>query len=431
MVLANLRRLVALRWFILAGFLGLLLLAKASVEFIAADGMAWFALASYALVNLSVQLHLRGLKQCGEDYLVLNLVGDLILIYWFMMASGGAANPFTLLFLVPVIVAAATLRAFSIWAITFLAILAYSGLLLQSPAGQANHAGHAEASRFDLHLIGMWLGLVMVALLVAYFVTWMNTALRERERELAQARERQLRDERVIALGALAAGAAHELGTPLSTMAVVNGEMHRKLGGQIPAHLDSDLKLLREQIERCKSVLRGLSRYGKDLQAEGGTGMPVQAMLQRVISDWKGFRPGREVDFHYTSEHEGPLIVADETLAQAIASLLNNAADASDQTIRFQADCDPKRLGFAISDGGRGIEPEIRERLGRDVFDSPSISPEFTPAVGMGIGLLLAVSTIERLGGQVEFLDGDQGGAEVRVELPLERLQVRLEGALA
>lgn len=414
---SNLQRLVGLRWFLVTGLLVLMVLGTLGIELLSPAPAAWAALGVYLSGNLLVHRCQRNRATASERFVALNLIGDLVAMYWFLAASGGSANPFTLLFLVPVIVAAATLRAGWIWLVTSLSIAAYSGLLWRTQTAAPHHGASSE---FDLHLIGMWLGLVVVALLVAYYVTHMNQALRDRERQLALAREREMRDERVIALGALAAGAAHELGTPLSTMAVVSGDLREQPSCRQVPEVDRKLQLLQDQIDRCKNVLHGLSRHGAEARAAAGSGMTPEDMLGRVIDNWRSFRPGREVALDFRGAPEPPRILADETLAQAIASLLNNAAEACDKPIRVQASCDNVTLHVSVIDRGSGIPPEVLARLEHGLASEGA--GDVPPTGGMGIGLLLTVATIERLGGSIVFRNHGNQGTRVSFALPLDHL---------
>ncbi len=409
---ANLRRLVALRWFVITGCLVLLSVSLAGIELVVATPAAWVSLVLYATANAGVWLLLRQREQIGEGLFLANLALDLVLLFVFLHQTGGSANPFTLLFLLPVIVAAATLKPVSIWFVTVLSIGAYTLLLWRSPIG---HHHHGMRSEFDLHIVGMWLGLVFIAGLVAYFVTWMGRALRDRERALAEARERALRDERVIALGALAAGAAHELGTPLSTMAVLLKEMEH--GHELLDPVTRKrMGLLRIQVDRCKTVLSGLSVHGHEIRAEAGRGSTPSMFLEALIEQWRALRPDVKVQVGWQGPEPDQLILADQTLCQALGSFFSNAADASSEVIIVTGWLDGSWLTIEIEDQGTGMSEQVARNLGsRPVSTKPD-------GGGMGIGMMLAHSVIDRLGGRVEIVSTDNRGTRIRVRLPLEKL---------
>ncbi len=409
---ANLGRLVALRWFVITGCLVLLSISLTGIEFVIATPAAWASLALYATANVGVWLLLRQRELVGEGVFLANLVLDLLVLFVFLHQTGGSTNPFTPLFLLPVIVAAATLKATSIWVVTALSIGVYTLLIWRTPK---SHDHHGMQPEFDLHVVGMWLGLTFLAGLVAYFVTWMGRALRDRERALSEARERALRDERIIALGAMAAGAAHELGTPLSTITVLLKEMEQ---GQEPLDTVTHkrINLLRTQVDRCKSVLSALSAHGHEIRAEAGHGSTPTIFLEALIRQWQVFRP--DVKLHFTWHGPAPsqLMLADQTLGQALCSFLNNAADASSELIEVTGWQDGNWLNIQIDDQGEGISEQIARNLGSKPISTKS------GGRGMGIGMLLAHSVIDRLGGRAEIISTGDQGTSIRIRLPLDKL---------
>ncbi len=409
----NLNRLVALRWFVISGCAALLLLANAGIELVNHSTAAWLILLNYALINAGLKWWLSRRQGIHEWLFLANLALDLVLIWLFLRFSGGSANPFTLLFLLPVIVAAATLRPAAIWLLTGLSIAAYTLLLWLTPE---HHNHTAMQSSFSLHLLGMWLGLVFSAGLVAYFVTGMGRALRNSEAQLARAREQALRDERVIALGAMAAGAAHELGTPLASMNLLVDELQSTANADQAAQ--AQLQLLKAQIQRCKKVLSGLSAHGHELHAEAGQAMTARQLLDAVLQRWRQQRPDASVKLQWQGDIPEARLLADETLFQSLCSLLNNAADASSETIELSARLQDDVLWLDIQDHGPGISQSIAGRIGREPVTGKSAQQ------GLGIGLLLASSVIERLGGEVTHRSAAAGGTVASVSLPLNQLMV-------
>lgn len=421
----NLNRLVALRWFIILACALLLLLANANIELVDNSATAWLILFVYALANSRVWWWLRRQQRLGiginEWSFVANLVLDLLLIWLFLSFSGGSANPFTLLFLLPVIVAAATLRLAAIWLLTGLSTGAYMLLFWLTPV---THVQHATQNSLNLHLLGMLLGLIFSAALVAYFVTGMGRALREREVQLATIREQALRDERVIALGAMAAGAAHELGTPLATMTLLVDELELKpdSGKTDPGKSDEkrqQLRLLKSQIRHCKHILSGLSLYGREAHPEAGQTMTLRQLMDTLLQRWQQLRPSASLRLQWLGYIPEVKLVVDETLFQSLCSLLNNAADASSSdAIELSARHEGESLILDITDHGEGIDSSVAAKLGRVRISGDADKP------GLGIGLLLASSVIERQGGRVTHRSagsGDgYGGTIMSVSLPVK-----------
>ncbi|MBI2381035.1 MAG: HAMP domain-containing histidine kinase [Gammaproteobacteria bacterium] len=341
-------------------------------------------------------------------------VGALSVLLYF---SGGATNPFIMLFLLPLTIAAATLPVRYTWALTALSIAAYS--LLQfyyRPIPDFMHEHNGQ----DMHLLGMWFAFVIIACLMAHYVARMAETLRERQRRLSAAREDSLRNEQIVGLATLAAGAAHELGTPLSTIAVVAGELEHDLRGHeaaLPTGLLDDVRLLKGQIEQCRQILRKLSAAAGDARAEGGRGVPLDKALLQIIEEWRLVRPRAQADYQLLGRGPAPRVVLDATFAQAVQNILNNAADVSPLDIAVRAQYDPRELSIEVADRGPGLTAEMLARAGQ-----PFVSTK--KGKGFGIGIFLANATLERYGGKVSFENREGGGAQVTIRLPLSAVQV-------
>ena len=271
-------------------------------------------------------------------------------------------------------------------------------------------------SGFTQHVFGMWFGFVFSAGLIATFVTNMASTLRERDRVLAQAREQALRDERLVALGTLAAGAAHELGTPLGTMAIVTDELVQDYPADKDAELHDNLQLIRGQIDRCKDALSVISASAGELRADAGSAQPVDIYLEQVIEQWRSERPGIAFQHHIAGDSPAPQIMADRALTQALTNILNNAADASPQWVELRAQWTPQQLVVEINDQGPGLNESASHTVGK----APYSSKEH----GLGLGLYLAHAVIGRLGGEVTLFNRDAnakqpGGLCTRITLPL------------
>ncbi|MFP5350829.1 MAG: sensor histidine kinase, partial [Gammaproteobacteria bacterium] len=215
----NLKRLVLLRAIVLAAQLGAVWLAydHGGLRLPLVPLALVFSIS--AVVNGITWLRLRWRQPVSDVELFVHLVFDVAMLTLALYYTGGSTNPFAPLFLLPLTLTAAALPGAYTWAMLGLTGACYSLLLFYYVPLPGQHAAHA--ADFRLHVIGMWLGFLVGAALIAYFAVYMARTLRERDQLHAQMRERELKHQRVLALGTLAAGAAHELGTPLSTMAVL------------------------------------------------------------------------------------------------------------------------------------------------------------------------------------------------------------------
>jgi two-component system sensor histidine kinase RegB len=400
----SLRRLLLMRWLAVAGWLALILGADPLLDIALPLAPMLAILGLLAGFNLFVQ---RRPGKGGDSELFAQFCVDITALTLLLFFSGGAANPLVSLYLPTIAIAAVVLSGRLLWRIVALCVAAYSLLVfwnLPLPVPDAERATR-------LHLAGMWLIFVASAALIAWFVARMAAAIRSRDRALAAAREEALRNERVVALGSLAAGAAHELGTPLATMAILAGELER--GPTLGADAREDLALLREQIEHCKGIITGLAARAGETRAEGGAVLALDAWLEQVIERWRRLRPhaGAKVSLHGTA---APYVAGEATLEQALLNLFNNAADAGDGRIEITAEWDAAQLRLEVRDHGAGFDEAVLLAAGRAFIT--------TRAEGTGIGLFLAHAAVERLGGRLVLANLAGGGAVTRVELPLERI---------
>ena len=346
-----------------------------------------------------------------RHYLVQSLA-DIAALSALIYLTGGAFNPFVSLFLLPIVFAAAAMPLAYMTGITLTAIGAYTSLMLL--ALPARHA-HAVAGRFDLHVWGMWYGFILSALCVSLFVARLSRRLRSRDRELAALREEALATERLMALGTLAAGTAHELGTPLATIALAAGELQHLVKD---ADARIELTRLREQVARCRDILARMSAGAGALQADSGHRITIDNYLDNIVAEWRQRRPEVQVRLVCDGPTPAPAIVADRVITQAIVNVLDNAADASARRIDIDGRWSAEQLQLDIRDDGTGIALELRARLGREAVTTKR------EGMGMGIGLLLSQAILERLGGALVLDALAPAGTHARITLPLASLVV-------
>ena len=334
--------------------------------------------------------------------LAIHLAADAAIIAALVYLTGGYANPFISLLLVPLILAAVTLPALFAWGMALwvgglytLLMGHYRPLALQvSP----------EAA-VDLHLMGMWLNFLLTAGLVAAFAGRLAAALRRRDAQLAEAREARLRDEQLFALGVQAAAAAHDLATPLASLRLILDDLRHDYAGD--DELAAPLVLLAEQSARMQQVLARLGDAARARGAAAGPQMATGAWLARVVEHWGLLRP--EARVHLETAADLPAQAHDPGLEAVLLTLLNNAADVSPEAIRVRANL--------IGKPGAG-------QMVIEVLDSgPGLAGAMDKRGGWGVGLDLARATLARLGGSLELADRPEGGASARLVLPVERAQ--------
>ncbi len=363
-----------------------------------------------ALLNLATWLRLYRSWPVSSIEFFAQLLVDVFALSTLLYFSGGSTNPFISLYLLPLTIAAAALPWAYTWVMAAITISCYTLLLFYYVPLPHDHEEHI--TEFNLHVSGMWLAFVLSTVLIAWFVVKMGISIRERDKDLALAREQALRNEQIIALGTLAAGAAHELGTPLATMAVVTGELQKEYTEN--NEFQNNIRILRNQITHCKHMLTQLLADAGQARAEDVSGEAVDYFLRQVLDKWQLMRPSIKFTYHSEGVQPAPQILNTPLLSQSILNLLNNAADASLKHVEIDAKWDTRELHLEILDYGAGLTGEAAQRAGQAFFTSKA------PGKGFGIGLFLANANIERFGGSV-CLTNREGGACTQVTLPLIR----------
>jgi two-component system sensor histidine kinase RegB len=407
--LENLRTLLLIRSLALLGQTAVL----AYVLFVSDDagellGLALSLLVMAAITVASLWRTSRPWPVADREFLaqlLVDVLGWTALMYF----SGGANNPFVSYYIVPLVIAAAVLPWRDTWLIAGSSLLAYSALLyfhLPFPVFSPHAAmGHGDGA--SMHILGMWFNFLFSAGLITFFVVRMAATLRQQEVLAVARREDQLRDDQIMAVAALAAGTAHQLGTPLSTMTVLLDEMMEDdaMGGQTR----EDCKLLKSQIAHCKNTLSELSRTAELSSVHQTRSVTVGDFTRETLQRWAVQRPG--VVYELECATGSPMIEIDPTLPQALENLLNNAADTGSEKMSVTVSWDQAMARITIRDWGPGIPPAKLEQLGKPIIHADRS--------GLGIGLMLSQASVERHGGHIELRNHREGGAVATLALPI------------
>jgi two-component system sensor histidine kinase RegB len=374
-------------------------------------GLAIGALALWNVLNYG-PVHAQRDVQDAE--VALHLAVDIVVLTAVLYFTGGPTNPFVSLYLVPISLAATALPARFAWLTVTVCGIGYSALWWRSVPLPPVHARFG--SEFDLHLAGMWVNFLIAAVLMVLFVGRMAWLVRQRDRELAAMRESALRDQRVIDLGTLAAGTAHELNTPLSTLAILASELDETT-------TDPEQKRqLRAMLEEIRVINERLNRIAGGVDAERSAGArhaELGAFLRDLLARWAEAHPGIEVGIAFEPAQTTSVpIVVEATIEQAIRNVLDNAAHATlangGEHIDIAVGVHGTRLTLAVTDQGAGLDPAVRDDVG--------LKAVTTKEHGLGIGLLLSRAALQRFGGRLDLKDAPAGGVEAHIELPLDGL---------
>ncbi|AKU91303.1 Sensor histidine kinase PrrB (RegB) [Vulgatibacter incomptus] len=408
--------LLRLRWG--AGACQLAVLAAGSFFFGRPDALPWLA----ALIGLTFATN-AGLSlwhrraHSGSRAIVAGvLLLDTLLLTGLLQLSGGAANPFSVFYLVHVALAAVLLDTRGALLLSLATSSSFASLFL-FPGPHDPHAHHG--ADFSVHLHGMWISYTLAACFVGYFVARMARALERRERELEALQRQAARAERLASLSTLAAGAAHELGTPLGTIAIVAGELERACGRPLDAAaIREDATLLRSEAERCRRILDRMAADAGSSRGERPRPIEAGAILERLAADL-GRDVAASVRIHEPSGKVS-VVAPPHALVQALANLVRNGLDAAAEAgTGSVADAVSVRVEeadglvlFRVADRGRGIAAEHVSRLGEPFFTTKA------PGAGMGLGLFLVQDLADRCGGSLEIESRPGEGATFVLGFP-------------
>jgi two-component system sensor histidine kinase RegB len=439
----NMRQLIQLRWMAVLGQV----ITIAVVHFGLRIRLPLYDMSIVLLLlivfNAASLLRLRFSSEVTNSMLVISLLVDVATLTAQLYLSGGTTNPFAFLYLLQVILGAVLLRASSEWTIVVITTLCLAGLtvfhrpLAFAPADSGRLSGP--------YILGLLLCFMLNAALLVIFITRINRNLRARDARLAYLRERAAEEEHIVRMGLLASGAAHELGTPLSTLSVILGDWRRMPQLNSSPELLQEIDEMQAQVTRCKSIVGGILLSAGEARGESPVETTVRTFLDDLVAEWSATRsvvpagdslvterlakespPGTDRSVGKLSYEnrfgEDLTIVSDSALKQMIYNVLDNAVEASPHWVGFDVSHQGDLLKMVIQDAGAGFAPEMLAQLGK-----PYQSTKGRP--GAGLGLFLVANVARTLGGSVVAQNRPEGGAMVTLTLPLSALTLEDGGA--
>lgn len=368
-----------------------------------------------AITNLVTRFIIDQGKVISQRMIFIQLLIEIFSFSLILYFAGGATNPLTFFYLIPLAIAATVIPGRYTWTLTLITVALYSLLLeYYIPLSyQVHDHQHMQSgsSQFSQHVLGMWFGFLVSALLVTWFITYLAQELNARDKAINEARQRELRDQQMVTLGTLAAGTAHELSTPLATLAIVSGELTDGYDPKSNEELFENQQILRNQIARCKDILSVLSESAGEARADEGYLIAADDFIDQTIQHWKNLRENTPFELNKTKLSDSAQLLYDKTISQSVINLLNNAAEVSEAPIHINTSNQQDNLIIEIIDNGPGMSDKQIEMAGQTSFsDKPH---------GMGIGLFLAISTLRRIGGSVHFERLPESGTRTLITMPL------------
>ena len=336
------------------------------------------------------------------------MVLDTGLLTLLLMGSGGSANPFTVLYLVHIALSAIVLSAR--WT-TVIAVLSLAGFGLLFVGASGDMMMHHGGAMFGHHLQAMWAAFAVAASLIAFFVGRVARAIASQREQIAQLRETGERNERLASITRLAAGAAHELGSPLATISVAAHEAKRHVvDPAAQAAVVADLELIALEVERCQDILGRMS--ARDL-ARADAAQTV-AELADAVRDELGEEPAARLELQI---HDPDLVVTGprDQLVQSTVALIKNALEATRERVIVRLGrAGASKLEIVVQDHGTGVAHDVLERIGTPFFTTKGAGR------GLGLGVFLARSFCESRGGTLTIRSEPGQGTRAVIQLPVE-----------
>jgi two-component system sensor histidine kinase RegB len=417
--LKNMQQLIQLRWIAVLGqivtiavvYFGLGI--RLPLEYMVA------ALACLIAFNLASLLRLRIHREVTNGELFVALLVDVAMLTAQLHLSGGATNPFAFLYLLQVSLGAVLLEAWSAWTMVAVTATCITSLALLSDPLVLPDGDNQEL--WSLYIRGMVICFALNAALLVIFINRISINQRAHDAHLADLRQRAAEEEHIVRMGLLASGAAHELGTPLATLAVILGDWKRMPAFTNDPELLQEIGEMQAQVQRCKSIVSGILLSAGEARGESPAETTVRTFLDQLVAEWRATRPVAEFAYDNRFGHD-LRIVSDSALKQMICNVLDNALEASPDWLGLTITHEADTLVLAIMDSGPGFAPQMLARLGK-----PYQSSKGKP--GGGLGLFLAVNVARTLGGSVAARNRPEGGAIVTLTLPLAAITLDEEEA--
>lgn len=403
----RLRTLVTLRWLAAGGQATAVLIADLVLHMQLPTGLCFGAIAASACVNIVAQIVHPVSKRLTERDTALTLLFDLAQLGVLLFLAGGLTNPFSVLALAPVIISATALTLRSTIMLGAVAVAMFSLLsVFYIPLTFSDGTVWAPP---PLIVLGHWSSLMIGLAFLGGYARRVTAEIWTMSQALAAAEAALGREQRLTAIGGLAAAAAHELGTPLATIKLVSGELARELKDQ--PDLAEDVALIRKQAERCRDILRELSADPRDDRHVKSA--PVSALVEEAAEPHRD--RGRTLHLRLRgmpAEIAGPdqpEIQRRPEIVHGLRNLVQNAVDFADANVWIDVDWTEAELRIAVGDDGPGFSPDMLGRLG-DPFVRDRArrgAPEGRAGYeGMGLGLFIAKTLLERTGARVSFANG-------------------------
>ena len=410
----NMYQLVQLRWIAVVGQIATVLIVHFGLNIPLPLGTMFTLLGCLAVFNAASLLRAKMFQEVSNGELFFALLVDVGMLTAQLYLSGGATNPFAFLYLLQVTLGAVLLQAWSTWTMLGITAMCFAGLALfgEPLALPLDH----DRGLHSPYILGMLICFVLNAALLVVFITRIGRNLRARDSRLADLRQRAAEEEHIVRIGLLASGAAHELGTPLATLAVILGDWRHMQPFTDDPELLHEIDEMQNQLLRCKAIVSNTLLSAGEARGESSANTTICAFLNDLAEEWRATRP--VYAFAYANEFGQDMpMVSDLALKQMVYNVLDNALDASPRWVQLQASREAEALTLTVTDEGPGFAPAILAHFGKPFQSSKG-------RTGGGLGLYLVSNVARTLGGNVTASNRPEGGAVVKITLPLAAITI-------
>ena len=412
----RLETLIKIRWLAVAGQTAAVCLVAFMLKFELPLAMCLFAIACSAWLNIFLRLRYPLNHRLSATTAIVLLAYDTCQLTLLLYLTGGLQNPFAILLVVPVIISATIQSVVQTLLLGSVAVLAATLLAFYHLPLPWEVTGQLKMP--FLYVAGVWIAIISSLTFTAIYVFRVADESRKLANALAATELVLQREQHLSTLDGLAAAAAHELGTPLATIALVSKEMIRELDEDSPLH--EDVLLLRSQAERCREILNKLSSLSEEGDTHIGS-LSLPLMLEEVAAPHRDF--GVELTLETSGNQPDPVFARNPAILYGLGNLVENAVDFARRKVTVHAAWDQDDIHIEIRDDGKGFKIELLERIGEPFVTTRNRANQETGG-GLGLGLFIAKTLLERSGAILNFENSPAGerGAIVTIRWPREAL---------
>lgn len=412
--------LVRLRWLSIIGQTTAVLVVYFGLEFDLPIYACLAVIVLSAWLNIALRIRFQQARRLEPSRAAWLLAFDIGQLAVLMYLTGGLDNPFSFFFLGPVLLSATALPARMTMLLGLFAVGCATLLIFfHEPLPWSEEYGPMPVLP-NFYMMGVWFSIALAIFFISIYAWQISEESRQLINALAATELVLAREQHLTQIDGLAAAAAHALGTPLSTISVIARELEREVDPKSP-HAE-DVRLLREQAQRCRDILAKLN----ELQAEGVPfdGLPLSNLLQEVAEPHRHF--GIAIDVRISQDQPSPVVARNPAILYGLGNLVENAVDFARERVEITAEWTADTVSVVISDDGPGFAPEVISRIGEPYVRSRRLRRMYaTGDTGMGLGFFIAKTLLERTGAKLTFVNRafPESGAVVAIRWPREVLE--------